>query len=155
MPQVHAEAERVIDAPPRVVFAYLRDYKDRRARILPENYQHYRVDRGGLGGGTSIEYVLHAGRRERPYYLNVEEPASGQTLVERDTRSSLVNTWRVEPVKDGQRSRVRLSTEWQGGSGVGGFFERTFAPAGLRRIYGEMLSRLAAVVEPSATAAAD
>lgn len=149
MPRVHAMAEREIDAPPSVVFAYLRDYQNNRSAILPANYQHYRVSAGGLGAGTSIEYVLSAGRRERPYYLDVEEPPSGMTLVERDTRSSLVNTWTVEPASDGQRSRVRLATEWQGGTGVGGFFERTFAPGGLRRIYGDMLDRLATAIASS------
>jgi hypothetical protein len=33
---------------------------------------------------------------------------------------------------------------------VGGFFERTFAPMGLRRIYTDMLGRLAAALEPAA-----
>lgn len=149
MPRVHAMAERVIDAPPDAVFAYLRDYQGNRAKIVPENFKHYRVSAGGVGAGTSVEYVLRAGRRERPYYLDVEEPPSGRTLVERDTRSSLVNTWSVEPADDGRRSRVRVATEWQGGTGVGGFFERTFAPSGLRHIYAEMLDRLAAALAHS------
>jgi hypothetical protein len=37
---------------------------------------------------------------------------------------------------------VSVTTDWEGGSGVGGFFERTFAPMGLRGIYTEMLNRL-------------
>lgn len=153
MPRVHAQAERLIDAPPSAIFTYLRDYKDKRPNILPENYQHYRVEAGGVGAGTNVEYVLRAGNRERPYYLHVEEPAQGQSLIERDTRSSLVNTWTVESADGGRRSRVRIATEWQGGSGVGGFFERTFAPLGLRRIYMELLARLASALEPSGAGA--
>lgn len=154
MPRVHVMAERVVDARPEIVFAYLRDYQGNRAKILPPNYQHYRVTAGGIGAGTSVEYVLHAGKRERPYYLEVEEPPSGRTLTERDTRSSLVNTWTVEPVGDGRQSRVRITTEWQGGTGVGGFFERTFAPLGLRTIYGEILDHLATAVAPTKAGAA-
>ncbi|HEX6820357.1 MAG TPA: SRPBCC family protein [Ktedonobacterales bacterium] len=154
MARVYVTAERVIPAPPDVVFAFLCDYQRDRPKILPANYQHYRVTAGGVGGGTGIEYVLHAGKRERPYYLDIEEQATGRTLVERDTRSSLVNTWTVESAGDGRQSRVRIATEWQGGRGVGGFFERTFAPVGLRRIYGEMLDRLAtAATSPAAGAA--
>jgi hypothetical protein len=46
-----------------------------------------------------------------------------------------------------------VATEWEGGSGVGGFFERTFAPMGLRSIYTEMLNRLAQTLTGSTTAA--
>ncbi|HEV2404351.1 MAG TPA: SRPBCC family protein [Ktedonobacterales bacterium] len=149
MAQVHVTAERVVDAPPSEVFMFLSDYKNRRPTILPDNYQNYRVDAGGVGAGTDVEYVLHAGRRERPYYLHVDAPEPGRRLIERDTRSSLVNTWTVEPADDGKRSTVRLATAWSGASGVGGFFERTFAPMGLRRIYTDMLARLAAALEPA------
>ena len=95
MAQVHATAERVVDAPPSEVFMFLSDYKNRRPTILPDNYKNYRVDAGGVGAGTDVEYVLHAGKRERPYYLHVEAPEPGRRLIERDTRSSLVNTWTV------------------------------------------------------------
>jgi hypothetical protein len=45
-----------------------------------------------------------------------------------------------------------VDSEWEGGTGVGGFFERTFAPLGLRNIYGEILSNLAGLLQPSSTA---
>ena len=38
--------------------------------------------------------------------------------------------------------QVRISTTWQGAGGVGGFFERLFAPRVLRRIYADELNRL-------------
>src|SRR6266536_2441926 len=84
-----------------------------------------------------------AGRRERPYDVEVSEPSPGATLVERDRGSSLVTTWTLTPTLDGTATDVKLSTTWQGGGGVGGFFERTFAPKGLRRIYEDVLGRLA------------
>jgi hypothetical protein len=37
---------------------------------------------------------------------------------------------------------VRVRTTWNGAGGIGGFFERTFAPKGLRRVYDEIPDRL-------------
>jgi hypothetical protein len=37
---------------------------------------------------------------------------------------------------------VRVETRWQGVGGVGGLFERLFAPRVLRRLYAEELERL-------------
>ncbi|WP_435863167.1 SRPBCC family protein, partial [Streptomyces prunicolor] len=43
--------------------------------------------------------------------------------------------------------RVVVTSTWNGATGIGGFFERTFAPKGLARIYDLVLDRLAAEVE--------
>jgi hypothetical protein len=51
-------------------------------------------------------------------------------------------------MKGGRKTRVSLTSEWEGGSGIGGFFERTFAPMGLRRIYDGILSMLASSMQP-------
>jgi hypothetical protein len=86
-----------------------------------------------------ITYHFAAGGRERDYRLRIEEPDGA--LRERDELSSFVNAWTVSP--SGTGSVVKLESSWQGANGIGGFFERTFAPMGLRQIYGEMLERLA------------
>ena len=72
--------------------------------------------------------------------MRAEEPEPGRVLTESDTGSSLVTTWTVTP--EGRDSRVRIETRWQGAGGVGGFFERLFAPRVLRRIYTDELERL-------------
>jgi hypothetical protein len=128
--------ERDITARHDRVFAFLADYADGRPRLLTTDYVDYRVEQGGRGAGTVISYRF----RERPYFLRVETPAAN-TLLERDTVSSLVTTWRVMPAPN-ERSIVRVVTEWQGGGGIGGFFERLFAPRGLRRVYEQVLERL-------------
>jgi hypothetical protein len=61
-------------------------------------------------------------------------------MVESDTGSSLVTTWTVTP--QGASARVRISTTWQGAGGIGGFFERLFAPRVMRGIYADELERL-------------
>ena len=42
----------------------------------------------------------------------------------------------------GDSCQVRIETRWRGARGIGGFFERLFAPRVLRRIYDEELRRL-------------
>jgi hypothetical protein len=150
MSRIHVEAERVIDTKPEIVYAFLTDYRDRRPLILPPNYVDYAVEQGGRGAGTIIRYTLRAARRERPYRMRVEEPSKGKVLLERDMGSSLVTTWTVTPAATNRQTRVSITTEWEGGTGVGGFFERTFAPTGLRRIYVDMLDRLAEALQGSA-----
>jgi hypothetical protein len=139
MTRVRVLTNREVNAPPDGVLAILRDYREARQRILPSNYTAYRVEQGGQGDGTVIAYHFAAGGRERDYRLRVEE--SGSELRERDELSSFVTTWSVAPA--GAGSNVTLESSWEGAGGIGGFFERTFAPMGLRRIYGEMLDRLA------------
>lgn len=139
---VHVAVEREIAAPPEAVVDVLRDYRNGRPRILPPNYTGYRVEEGGIGEGTVVSYRLKVGPREREYRIRVSEPGPGR-LVERDQQSSLVTTWSVEPGDGPRVSRVRLETEWQGAGGIGGFFEARFAPPGLRRVYTDLLDRLA------------
>jgi uncharacterized protein YndB with AHSA1/START domain len=139
--QIKVDLERTIPAPPPRVHAALADYRGRQ-RFLPAAYLDYRVEEGGEGGGTVVSYRLRAGRRERRYLLEVAEPTPGVTLVERDRESSLVTTWILNPTASGTATDLRVSTAWEGHGGVAGFFERTFAPRGLRRIHGELLDRL-------------
>ena len=61
--------------------------------------------------------------------------------METDANSSMVTTWTVH-AEDAGATTVRVRTTWHGAGGIGGFFERTFAPKGLRRVYDEMLERL-------------
>ena len=142
MGRVTARASKQLAAPPDRVLAVLRDYRNARKPLLPDNYTAYRVEAGGSGTGTVIAYHFAAGGRERDYRLGVEEEAG--VLVERDQLSSYVSRWTV--ARDDAGSQVTLEASWQGAGGIGGVFERTFAPLGLRRIFGEMLDKLAAAV---------
>ena len=142
MARVRVQATRTVDASPEKVLDVLRDYREARPRILTDNYSAYRVEQGGNGNGTVIGYHFAAGGRERDYRLRVEE-STGE-LRERDELSSFVSSWSVQP--EGAGSSVSLESSWEGAGGIGGFFERTFAPMGLRRIYSQMLDKLAAEV---------
>ena len=149
MKRVYAKSEQVIRATPEEVYTTLIDYQNKRPSILTPNFVDYSVEKGGIGEGTVVRYRLQAAGRERPYRMRVAEPIKGELLTERDINSTLITTWTLTPVRGGQQTKVRLASEWEGSSGIGGFFERTFAPPGLRRIYARILSRLAKKVQSS------
>ena len=146
MAQVEATTERVVAADAEKVFDALADYTGTRAKVLPEQFSEYEVREGGDGEGTLVHWKLQAtSKRVRDCLLEVGEPTDGE-LVEKDRNSTMVTTWRVTPAGEG-KSRVVVTSTWNGATGIGGFFERTFAPKGLARIYDLVLDRLAAEVE--------
>ncbi|MQA32759.1 SRPBCC family protein [Modestobacter roseus] len=141
MGQVVATTERIVHAPAEQVRAALVDYTVTRPRILPEQYSEYRVDAGGQGAGTRVHWRLQAtSKRVRVQDVTVSEAPDG-SLVETDANSSMITTWRVHRADEGV-STVRVSSAWTGAGGIGGFFERTFAPKGLGRIHAALLDRL-------------
>jgi uncharacterized protein YndB with AHSA1/START domain len=146
MAQVEATTERVVAADAEKVFDALADYNGTRAKVLPEHFSEYEVREGGDGEGTLVHWKLQAtSKRVRDCLLEVSEPTDGE-LVEKDRNSSMVTTWRVTPAGEG-KSRVVVTTVWNGAGGIGGFFEKTFAPKGLSRIYDAVLEKLATEVE--------
>ncbi|MFF0199707.1 SRPBCC family protein [Streptomyces sp. NPDC005017] len=146
MAQVEATTERVVAADPEKVFDTIADYSGSRAKLLPAHFSEYEVREGGDGEGTLVHWKLQAtSKRVRDCLLEVTEPTDGE-LVEKDRNSSMVTVWRVTPAGEG-RSRVVVTTTWNGAGGIGGFFEKTFAPKGLGRIYDAVLANLATEVE--------
>ncbi|MEU4010176.1 SRPBCC family protein [Streptomyces pseudogriseolus] len=145
MAQVEATTERIVAADADTVFDALADYSGTRAKVLPEQFSEYEVREGGDGEGTLVHWKLQAtSKRVRDCLLEVTEPTDGE-LVEKDRNSSMVTTWRVTPAGEG-RARVVVTSVWNGAGGIGGFFERAFAPKGLARIYDAVLARLDAEV---------
>ncbi|MGY0057319.1 SRPBCC family protein [Streptomyces sp. LZ34] len=145
MGQVEATTERIVAGSPEDVFDALADYSGTRGGVLPEQFSEYEVREGGDGEGTLVHWKLQAtSKRVRDCLLEVTEPTDGQ-LVEKDRNSSMVTTWTVTPAGEGQ-ARVVVTSTWQGAGGIGGFFERTFAPKGLARIYDALLANLATEV---------
>jgi uncharacterized protein YndB with AHSA1/START domain len=143
MGTIRVAAERTIDAAPDAVYGCLADMHQH-ARILPPAFSDFRVEHGGVGAGTVISYTFSAGRRTRQYRMEVGEPEPGRVLTESDTNSSLVTRFTVSP--EGARSLVQIETTWEGAGGIGGFFERTFAPRVLQGVYADELERLNAYV---------
>ena len=140
MATIRVSAERAIDAPADAVYSYLADHREHHRRFLPPAFSDFEVESGGVGAGTVTRFKVTAGGRTREYRMEVAEPEPGRVLTESDMNSSLVTTFTVTP--EGGSSRVTISTTWEGAGGIGGFFERLFAPRVMRKIYEDELRRL-------------
>jgi hypothetical protein len=138
--EVYVMAEGRVAAPADRVYELIADFRGHHPKFLPSNFSNFEIERGGVGAGTIALFTLTAGSRSRNFRMRVDEPDPGRVLTESDTTSSLVTTWTVTP--DGDQTRVRIETRWDGAPGVAGFFERLFAPAAMRRIYNDELRRL-------------
>jgi len=142
MAHVRVEAQSEIGADREDVYGILADYRAGHPSILPpEHFTGLHVEEGGRGAGTVIRFGMRVLGRERIARAEITEPEPGRVLVERvlDDRG-LVTTFTVEPI-DAGRSRVTIATAWEA-RGLGGLFERLFAPRLLRRVYRAELARL-------------
>ena len=140
MARIVVSAEGAVGAPAEAVYRYIADMREHHPHFLPPAFSDFQVESGGVGAGTVTRFKLTAGGRTREYRTKVAEPEPGRILTESDTGSSSVTTFTVSP--QGAASRVRISTSWDGAGGIGGLFERMFAPRVLRGIYEDELKRL-------------
>ncbi|MGA9375387.1 MAG: SRPBCC family protein [Mycobacterium sp.] len=139
MGQVSASSTVLIEAAPDAVLAAVADYQTVRPKILSSHYSDYSVLEGGQGAGTVVTWKLQATEsRSRDVKASVD--VAGKTVIEKDANSTLVSNWTVAPAGTG--STVTVKTSWTGAGGVKGFFEKTFAPLGLRKIQDEVLGNL-------------
>jgi uncharacterized membrane protein len=150
MAKINVSAERTVDAPAATVYGYIADMREHHPKFAPPAFSDFQVESGSVGEGTITRFKLTAGGRTREYRMRVAEPEPGRVLTESDTNSSLVTTFTVTP--EGDRSRVRIATSWEGAGGIGGFFERTFAPRAMRSLYADELERLDAYAREQASA---
>ena len=145
MAQVSASSSILIDAEPTVVLDAVADYQTVRPKILSRHYSQYRVLEGGQGRGTVASWTLQA-TKSRSREIRATVDVAGRTVIEKDANSTLVTNWTVAPAGTAGSS-VTVKTNWTGASGIGGFFERSFAPGGLRKIQAEVLANLKRAVE--------
>ena len=140
MARIAVSAEGTVEAPADTVYRYIADMRDHHPYFLPPEFSDFRVETGGTGAGTITRFTVTAGGRTRQYRMKVDEPEPGRVLTESDTGSSMVTTTTVS-AQDGN-SLVQIRTTWDGAGGIGGFFERMFAPRVMRAIYEDELERL-------------
>jgi Polyketide cyclase / dehydrase and lipid transport len=144
MGQVSASSSVLINAAPDAVLGAVADYQTVRPKILSQHYRDYEVVAGGHGQGTVAKWKLQA-TESRVRDVQVTVDVAGHTVIEKDANSSMVTNWTVAPA--GAGSTVTIKTSWDGAGGVKGFFEKTFAPLGLKKIQGEVLANLKKEVE--------
>ena len=140
MGQVSASSTILIDAEPTVVLSAVADYSVVRPKILSPHYSNYQVLDGGQGRGTVASWKLQA-TKSRSREIRATVDLAGRTVIEKDANSTLVTNWTVAPAGTAGSS-VTVKTTWNGTTGIGGFFEKIFAPVGLRKIQDEVLANL-------------
>ena len=139
MGQVSASSTTLINADPAATLAAVADYQKIRPKILSPQYSEYQVVQGGQGQGTVAKWKLQA-TKSRIRDVQVDVDVAGHTVIEKDANSSMITNWTVAPAGPG--SSVTVKTTWTGAGGVKGFFEKAFAPLGLKRIQSEVLANL-------------
>ncbi|OBI98489.1 SRPBCC family protein [Mycobacterium asiaticum] len=139
MGQVKAASTVLINAEPKAALDAVADYRNVRPKILSPQYSEYEVLEGGQGQGTVAKWRLQA-TESRVRNVQVSVDVAGHTVIEKDANSSMVINWTVAPAGPG--SSVTMTTTWTGAGGVKGFFEKTFAPLGLKKIQNEVLTNL-------------
>jgi hypothetical protein len=144
MGQVSAASSVLINAAPEAVLAAVADYETVRPKILSSHYSDYQVVQGGRGQGTVVKWRLQA-TQSRVRDVEAHVDVAGHTVIEKDANSSMVTNWTVAPAGTG--ATVTTKTSWQGADGVKGFFEKTFAPLGLKKIQTILLANLKKEVE--------
>jgi ribosome-associated toxin RatA of RatAB toxin-antitoxin module len=150
MGRLTVEQEGSVGASAQLVYRLIADDQHHQ-RFLPNGFSNFEVLEGGIGAGTLHRFTVSAGGRVREYTMRVAEPEPGRVITETDENSSLVTSFVVSP--SGDMCRVLISTTWDGASGIGGFFERLFAPRVLRRMYADELARLDRYAREQAAAA--
>jgi uncharacterized protein YndB with AHSA1/START domain len=131
--------QAAVAAPAETVYRCIADMHEH-PRFLPPAFSGFTIESGGVGAGTITRFTMTAGGRTREYRMKVAEPEPGRVLTESDMNSTAVTTFTVSP--QGSSSLVTISTAWDGAGGIGGVFERMFAPRVLRGIYADELRRL-------------
>jgi hypothetical protein len=151
MGKINVVQEGAVGAPAELTYRLIADDEHHR-HILPDGFSDFEVLEGGVGAGTLHRFKVAAGGKVREYVMRVDEPEPGRVISETDQNSSLVTTFTVTPA--GERAcAVKIQTQWNGAGGIGGFFEKTFAPKVMRKMYAEELAKLDAYARQQQAAA--
>ena len=128
-----------MDAQADVIYHCIADYREhhRPEGFLPPAFCDFEIDRGGIGAGTELHWVVDAGGRRRTVTATISEPVPGRTLVE--TGPGIQTTFTVEPMDRG--ARVRFDTVIDE-AGLPRVLNRLFAGRILGPIYEDELRRL-------------
>lgn len=135
-----------IDAPAKLVYTIIADYRDGHPRILPRPpFVSMTVTQGGFGAGTEIDLTMRIFGKIQKYRGVVSEPEAGRVIVERYEGTNMITSFTVDPIDGGRRAEVTISTELDVGSGLAGIIGRWVATRMLRRAYAEELALLEVV----------
>lgn len=142
-----------MDAPARIAYVILTDYREAHPGILPRsNLGALVVEEGGLGAGTLFTVAIKEGPRMRTLRMRASEPEPGRVLMESDVDSDLVTTFTVDPRDGGARCEVTIRTAWTRG-GLRGMIEAFAGPRLMPPVFREEIRNLEALAQRMAVAA--
>jgi hypothetical protein len=86
---------------------------------------------------------------EQAFYHRVSEPEPGRVLVEQDIDSvqNIITTFVVDPLENGQKAHVEISTTMNASVGLTGVVERIVVPLINSRLYRKELQLLEGVAQ--------
>ena len=141
-------AAACINAPPRVVYAIIADYRDGHPHILPDTFRGLTVEHGGIGHGTVIRFQMRIFGRTQSFRAAITEPEPGRVLVETDLNANgAITTFTVNPGPAEGQCEVSIRTELPVRSGLLGALQRFLTTRSLRPLYERQLGLLAAHAE--------
>jgi Polyketide cyclase / dehydrase and lipid transport len=144
MSTYHVEASSLIDARPEAIYAVLTDYQVGHQAILPRPYfQEVTIEQGGKGAGTELRIRMNIFGQTYHYHQIVSEPQPGRVLKETEVDTGQYTTFTLEPLGDGQQTRVTIASEFPAKPGLMGLMERLMQPPVTRRLYLQELRNLA------------
>jgi len=150
MKPYRATASSIIAAPAELVYRTLADYHHGHSSILPKPYfLSLEVEQGGFGAGTVINFQTRVLGETQSFRAAITEPEPGRVLIETNLgEGGGVTTFIVEPLSEGNRTGVTITTESvTRRSGGLGSVERLLTKILLQRIYKAELKQLARVCE--------
>lgn len=144
MSPAKADYSAVIDAPPEAVYAVISDYRVGHPAILPKPYfEEMIVVEGGQGAGTLINLHMSVFGKSYHYRQVVSEPKLGRIIEEKDLDTGQTTTFTIDPVADGTKTRVTITSFFPTRAGIMGMIERLSQPLIARHIYKQELQNLA------------
>jgi hypothetical protein len=143
MSELKISASIVIPASPVDIYAVMSDYRIGHPAVLPKPYfSKLVVVEGGQGAGTILEVHMDVYGTKRVFHQVVSEPEPGRVLVETDIQAGVVTSFTVDPLGDGNQSRVTIATQSRLSPGIQGVLERLINPLIVGRIYKQELEHL-------------
>lgn len=149
MKPFRATASALIDAPPKIVYDILADYRGGHPLILPKNFfVSLDVEKGGVGAGTIISFQMRIFGKLQTFRAAITEPEPGRVLVESDLDGTASSTSFIVDARDQNKScEVTIATErMTERSGLLGALERFLTISFLQRIYRAELKLLSELV---------
>lgn len=131
--RISAAATKLIGAQPEKVYAILAS-PEHHKRILPEDFSKFEVEADG-----TWKVQVKAAFLERSMQILPEAVEANRHFRETDLTRNSVTNFRLEPHPDG--TLVTISSIYER-NGLIGFVESLIAPAYLRNLYEEELTKL-------------